>query len=203
MVLAVRGSRSGFLYALAAAACSLVASPAWGTLISGTSAQAFRDAGVTTVGPVNDISTATTFTMGNLRTTANSSGFFATPVPLPQQNFGPVTFTVGDPLSLQFGNATFGNFASTKITPLRNDSIRSFLFEGNYQQGTFGTPFTPNPSVALFTIEFTQTGGAGNFVSTSATLEFTAQPVPEPTTISLLAVAAGTMVMMRARRRSS
>ncbi len=203
MVLAVRASRSGFLYALAAAACSLVAAPAWGTLISGTSAQAFRDAGVTTVGPVNDISTATTFTIGNLRTTANSSGFFATPVALPQQNFGPVTFTVGNPLSLQFGNTTFGNFASTTITPLRNDTIRSFLFQGNYQQGTFGTPFTPNPAAAQFIVEFTQTGGAGNFVSTSATLEFAAQPVPEPTTIGLLAVAAGTAAVMRARRRSS
>lgn len=203
MVLAVRASRSGFLYALAAAACSLVAAPAWGTLISGTSAQAFRDAGVTTVGPVNDISTATTFTIGNLRTTANSSGFFATPVALPQQNFGPVTFTVGNPLSLQFGNTTFGNFASTTITPLRNDTIRSFLFQGNYQQGTFGTPFTPNPAAAQFIVEFTQTGGAGNFVSTSATFEFAAQPVPEPTTIGLLAVAAGTAAVMRARRRSS
>ncbi|MFM8435234.1 MAG: PEP-CTERM sorting domain-containing protein [Planctomycetia bacterium] len=111
-----------------------------------------------------------------------------------------------DPLSsqsLQFGNATFGWFASTKITPLRNDDVRSFRFDGWYTKGTFGTAFEPNPALVQFRVEFTQTGGAGNFVSTSATLEFAAQPVPEPTTLALFAMAIGTAAVVRVRRRKA
>jgi hypothetical protein len=37
----------------------------------------------------------------------------------------------------------------------------------------------------------------------NATLEFAAVPVPEPTTLALLAVAAGTAGAVRARRRGA
>lgn len=203
MVTALGGNRRGFVYAVATAALMLGARSACAELISPAGAQGLGDVGIVATAPTNDINTATSFTFGNLITTAMSTGFF---VGLPTQLLGSDTFTVSDPLSLQIGNATFGSFASTKITELTNDSIvgsRSFLFEGLYTKGTFGEAFAPNPAAALFTLSLNQTAGSATAISVNATLEFAAQPVPEPTTLALLAVAAGTTVVMRARRRSA
>lgn len=203
MVTAFSTRRRGFRYAVAAAACLLGVSPAWAELISPSGAQGFGDLGVTVAASTNDINTATSFTFGNLISTNVSTGYFAG---LPTQSFGSETFTVSDPLSLQFGNAVFGLFSSTKITQLNNDDAvgsRSFKFEGLYTKGTFGTAFTPNPAPATFTLNLNQNAGTGAAISTNSTLEFAAQPVPEPTTLALLAVAAGTAAAMRARRQKA
>lgn len=203
MVPAFCGNRRGFVYAVAMAALMLGARPAWAVLISPAGAQGFGDVGIVATDPTDDINTATSFTFGNLITTAVSTGFF---VGLPTQVLGSDTFTISDPLGLQFGNATFGSFASSKITQLTNDPVvgqRSWVFEGLYTKGTFGEAFVPNPAAALFTLNLNQTGGSGTAISVNATLEFAAQPVPEPTTLVLLAVAAGTAGVMRARRRSA
>jgi len=201
MVTALGRSRRGIACAVAAAACLLGVSPASAELMSPAGSQGFGDIGVVVTAPTNDINTATSFTFGNLITTAMSTGYF---VGLPTQLLGSDTYTVSDPLSLQFGNAVFGSFASTKITPLDNDAVvgsRSWVFEGLYTKGSFGEPFTPNPAAAVFTLSLNQTAGAGTAISVNATLEFAAQPVPEPTTLALLGVAAGTVVVVRARRR--
>jgi len=199
MVTALGTRRSGFCYVVAAVAILVVSRPAGAELITG--AQGFGDVGIVATAPTNSINTATSFTFGNLITTSVSSGFFTG---LPTQLLGTETFTVSDPLSLQFGNAQFGSFASTKITQLSNDPIagsRSFVFEGLYTKGTFGEAFIPNPAAATYTVSFNQTAGAGTAISMNATLEFSAQPVPEPTTLALLGLAACTAVFVRRRPR--
>lgn len=162
--------------------------------------QGFTDMGAAVASPTNDVNDATTFTIGELISTDESNDFFAG---LPNQFFGPVTFTVTSPLSLTFGNAEFGTFASTSIIQLSNDPAagsRSFFVEGTYTKGTFGGPLTPNPALATFTISFNQTGGTGSAISNNSTLVL--QAVPEPGTWVLVAGAAATGIAVRGRRRS-
>ncbi len=160
--------------------------------------QGFTDFGVATAN-TTDINDATAFTIKAMVSTATSYGFFAG---LPEQLFAPITFSIGDPLSLQFGNSVFGSFASTKIQQLSNDPLvgsRSFFVEGTFTKGTFGGPLVPNPALANFTVSFNQTAGAGTSISNNATLDFPVQPVPEPATLALLVGAALTAIVARRR----
>lgn len=161
-------------------------------------AQGFTDFGVA-LADTDDINDATALTIGTMVSTADSHGFFAG---LPTQVFDPITFSVGDPLSLQFGNTEFGYFASTSIQQLSNDALvgsRSFFVEGTFTKGTFGGPLVPNPALANFTISFNQTAGAGTSISNNATLDFPIQPVPEPG--ALVLAAAGVLTALVVRRR--
>lgn len=161
-------------------------------------AQGFIDFGVAAANTA-DINDATAFTIAQMVSTADSHGFFAA---LPTQIFAPITFSIGVPSSLQFGNSVFGFFASTKIQQLSNDPLvgsRSFFVEGTFTQGTFGDPLVPNPALANFTISFNQTAGAGTSISDNATLDFPVQPVPEPATLAM--VAAGVITAVLTRRR--
>lgn len=161
-------------------------------------AQGFTDFGVA-LADTDDINDATAFTIGTMVSTADSHGFFTG---LPTQVFDPITFSTGDPLSLQFGNNEFGFFASTSIQQLSNDALvgsRSFFVEGTFTKGTFGGPLVPNPALANFTISFNQTAGAGTSISNNATLDFPIQPVPEPGTLAL--AAAGVLTALVVRRR--
>ena len=161
-------------------------------------AQGFTDFGVATAN-TDDINDATAFTIGTMVSTEDSHGFFAG---LPLQIFDPITFSIGDPLSLQFGNAEFGLFASTKIQQLSNDVLvgsRSFFVEGTYTKGTFGGPLVPNPALANFTISFNQNSGTGASITNNATLDFPVQPVPEPATLALAAAGLATAAFLRRR----
>lgn len=166
--------------------------------------QGFVDLGLASAGPTADVNTATAFTVGNLVSTDDSHAFFAG---LPEQSFSPMTFSVSDPLSLKFGNAQFGSFASTKIEELSNDpdvGARSFSVQGWFTKGTFGSPLVPNPALTDFTISFSQNSGAGAAISVNATLAFNPnQPVPEPATLTMLAIAAGTVARGWVRRRQA
>jgi hypothetical protein len=162
-------------------------------------AQGFTDFGVATAN-TDDINDATAFTIATMVSTDDSHGFFAG---LPTQVFDPITFSIGDPLSLQFGNVEFGFFASTKIQQLSNDVLvgsRSFFVEGTFTKGTFGGPLVPNPALANFTISFNQTAGAGTSISDNATLDFPVQPVPEPATLALGIAGVTTIALLRRRR---
>lgn len=164
--------------------------------------QGFGDLGVAVAAPTADVNTATVFTLGNLISTGDSYGFFTG---LPDQSFSPITFSVSDPLSLKFGNAQFGSFASTKIAELSNDfdvGARSFSVQGWFTKGTFGGTLRPNPALSDFTISFSQNSGTGAAISVNATLSFNPnQPVPEPTTLTLLGIAAATTARGWFRRR--
>jgi hypothetical protein len=201
MVPALVIGRYGFRCGIAVAALVLATAPAIAGLIPVGGSQAFGDLSTTVAGTTNNISSATSFTFGSFITTSDNLGHFAG---LPMQFFGPETFTVSDPLSMQFSSAAFGSFASSKITQLTNTAgSRSFEIEGLYTKGTFGDDFNPNPASAILRISFNQTGGTGAAISSNSTLQFAAQPVPEPTTLALLVVAAGTAGVLRARRRSA
>ena len=161
--------------------------------------QGFTDFGVAAAN-TDDINDATAFTIDTMVSTAASYGFFAG---LPTQVFDPITFTIADPQSLQFGKLEFGFFASTKIQQLSNDPLvgsRSFFVEGTFTKGTFGDALVPNPALANFTISFNQTAGAGTSISDNATLDFPIQPVPEPATLAL-ALAGVTLIPLLRRRR--
>lgn len=169
--------------------------------------QGFCDLGVAVAAPTADVNTATVFTLGNLIATGDSYGFF-TGLPVePYLSFGSITFSVSDPLSLKFSNAQFGSFASTKIAELSNDfdvGARSFSVQGWFTKGTFGGTLTPNPALSDFTISFSQNSGTGGAISANATLSFNPnQPVPEPTTLTLLAIAAATTARGWFRRRQA
>ena len=162
-------------------------------------AQGFTDFG-DAIANTADINDATAFTIGALVSTDDSHGYFTG---LPNQLFGPVTFTIADPLSLQFETPVFGRFASTRIQQLSNDPLvgsRSFFVEGTFTKGTFGGPLVPNPAIANFTISFNQTAGAGTSISDNATLDFPAQPVPEPATLALGFAGVTTIALLRRRR---
>jgi len=166
-------------------------------------AQGFTNLGTASALPTNDINDATTFSIGKLITSKNSTGFF---LGLPRQIFAPITFTVSDQHSLQFGNAEFGTFASTTILPMSNDPLvgaRSFWVEGLFTKGTFGGPLVPNPAVTTLMISFNQNAGTGAAISVNATLDFNAiQPVPEPSALALAAAALVTSALVGSRRRS-
>lgn len=165
-------------------------------------AQGFCNLGTVSALSTTDVNDATTFSISNLISSKNSTGFF---IGLPRQLFAPITFSVSDPLSLQFGTAEFGTFASTTLTQLSNDPVvgsRSFLAEGLFTKGTFGGTLVPNPAVTTFTISFNQNAGTGTAISVNATLSFNAtQPVPEPTALVLAAAAVGSCAFFRLRRR--
>jgi hypothetical protein len=162
--------------------------------------QGFTDFGVAAAN-TDDINDATAFTIDTMVSTAASYGFFAG---LPTQVFDPITFTIADPQSLQFGNLEFGFFASTKIQQLSNDPLvgsRSFFVEGTFTKGTFGGPLVPNPALANFTISFNQNSGAGASITNNATLDFPIQPVPEPATLALALAGLTTVALLRRHRR--
>jgi len=195
-----------FIASTAAVAALLLVSPgAAAGLLSfpgPEGSQGFMNLGTASALPTADVNTATIFTVGNLLSTEDSHGFFKD---LPEQSFSPITFSVTDPLSLRFGNAEFGSFASSSIAQLSNDpdvGSRSFRVQGWFTKGAFGGTLTPNPALTDFTISFNQNAGTGASISVNATLDFASiQPVPEPTTFALLAMATATAVIVHTRRR--
>ena len=197
--------RCFFGFAAAVAACLVSLPGAAGGIVSfpgPAGSQGFGDLGVAVAGPTADVNDATVFTIGNLVSTGDSYAFFSS---LPAQSFSPITFSISDPLSLKFGNAEFGSFASTTITELSNDfavGSRALQVQGWFTKGTFGGTLIPNPALTDFTISFSQTSGTGGAISVNATLAFAPnQPVPEPTTLTMLAIAVGTVARGWIRRR--
>jgi hypothetical protein len=174
--------------------------------VNGTSngSQGFADIGAPSVNTGN-VSTATTFTIGNMISTAAQTGYFTG---LSSQIFGPVAFNPAVGSSLSFGNGTFGNFLSTSIVEQTNSTTggsaeRSFYVLGNYTAGTFNPALTPSPAPASLLISFTQTPAGTGAISDSATLSIPPAAVPEPSTLMLacVGIAGGIAIQQNRRHR--
>src|SRR6202034_3412808 len=110
-----------------------------------------------------------------LLTTTDNSGVFAA---MPRQLFPSVSFSTTDGNSLIFGNAAFGNFSSSSITPeFSAPGLVIYDAVGTYSCGTNCT----GTSSASLTVTFLQVAGSitdhNNFnvpsVYTTATPELT------------------------------
>jgi hypothetical protein len=194
-----------FLFALATMAVCL--SMTTGVQAAPIGSQAFADIGSPTAGgsTTGNINTATTFSIGNMISTASQTGIFAG---MPTQTFGAIPFSLASPTSLAFGNAVFGSFASTSITEATNipGSIAIYVL-GNWTPGTQGGQ-TGGPFSSSLTITFNQTPVGNGSISDSSTFSVPPAPmpgVPEPSSIvmGLTSLVVGGVAYSYRRRRSS
>jgi len=182
-----------------ALALVLVASPAAFAGPIGTQGLADMGAPSTNTG---DINTATTFTIGDLVSTASQSGIF---VGMPTQDFGsvgPFAITNGPTATLTFGDAVFGTFtSSSEIIATDTGGLLSLYFDGLWTPGTYGG-VAGGPFAASVTFSATQTPAHTGAISDSAT--FAVPPagfVPEPSAIMLLTVGGTGLFGFRLMRR--
>ncbi len=144
--------------------------------------QAFVDFGVPSANTGN-INTATSFTIGDLVSNIAHTGFL---IGMPSQDFGSVTFSLSQPLSLDFGDAVFGSFASTSITETVNHAGTIFIVvDGNWMPGTYGG-VADGSYLSSFSIAFTQTPPYNGVISNSATFSVPPATVPEPSTLVMM-----------------
>jgi membrane-associated protease RseP (regulator of RpoE activity) len=191
----------GILFGLATLAVCL--SLTTGVQAGPVGTQGFADTGTPTAGgsATGDINTATSFTIGDLVTNTNQTGFLSG---LSTQTFGAVTFDTTSGTSLTFGNSTFGTFASTTITEVTNVAgFVNIYVVGDWTPGSYGG-FTGGPYAASFSISFTQTPAHTGSISDSGTFSIPpAIAVPEPTSVvmGLTGLAFGVVVWRHRRRR--
>jgi hypothetical protein len=135
----------------------------------------------TTIIDTDNITTATVFTLNDVRSTASQSGYF---VGLPtNSNIGNWSFDTNVGTSLSFTNVALGTFQSTTITTMSITETpgrqRTFSIFGSFTGGTNRGNTTPNPTTANITLTLTQSGAA---ISSSAILSIPVL-VPGPVTI--------------------
>ena len=182
----------------AVALCTLTVAGRASTINS----QAFSDIGATKAS-TGDILTATTFTLGNLVTTAGELGVF---VGMPTQIFGMVTLDTTSTTALTLSSAVFGTFTSTSIMNLGSTiggagATQAFDFKGEWTPGTFSgfSGLTGGPLPADLTISFTQTPAHSGVISASIT--FAVTPVPEPGALEGLLLGTGMLGLAEMTRR--
>ena len=175
---------------VSAVAFALPAQAQVGTLV-------LTDIGTPTTDTGN-INTAFTFTIGDLATTSAETGIFAG---LPTQDFGGVSFNDVFGTSFGFSSPGFGQFDSTSVATFANEpGSHWFYIEGNYVPGS--NVSAPGPDPASLIISFTQTPAGSGPISDSVTFSIppTGIPLPEPSTLSLLAVGAVGLMTRRGRK---
>jgi hypothetical protein len=129
-----------------------------------------------------DINTATAFTMTEVLSAADQTGYFRG---LPEASeIGTWSFDTGIGTSLVFSSPFFGTFRSNTITTESNTVApgkqRTFYVVGTLSGGTLG-PVTPSPAPSSITVTFTQTGAA---ISSSATLSIPPTKAKSPVLVA-------------------
>jgi hypothetical protein len=180
---------------------------------AGYSTISFNDLGNPTINGTT-IATSTVFTIGDLKSktpTAYPNLFNGTPV----TDFGQLSFSLTNPTAFTFGNAAFGTFTATSITPYNYSNTGDgesefFYFSGNFLPGTSNS----NPSTGLgpmsipasFTCEFSLSSanglGDGSF---ALSVPPAPGPVAEPASIAMLGIgllAVGGVTLRRRRLAS-
>ena len=127
--------------------------------------------------PTGNINSATSFTLQNMGSTNNTSGFFDG---LPPQDFGVVSFSPGVGGSLIIRSPAFGIFVSSAFTTVVNTSgFLNLLVDGSWTEGSFRTSTSSSP--AEVRIGLTQTPPSDGQISFSGTMSTTpVSVVPEP-----------------------
>ena len=127
--------------------------------------------------PTGNINSATLFTLQNMGSTNNTSGFFDG---LPPQDFGVVAFSPGVGDSLIIRSPAFGIFVSSAFTTVVNTSgFLNLLINGTWTEGSFRTSTSSSP--AEVRIGLTQTPPMDGQISFSGTMSTTpVSVVPEP-----------------------
>ncbi|MBS0267013.1 MAG: PEP-CTERM sorting domain-containing protein [Planctomycetes bacterium] len=160
----------------------------------------------TTIAGSTDVTTATSVSWTAFTDQGTKTGDF-TAVPDFEVINGSSTLElqVGAPVvAWTFGSASWGTFTETSIAAITIGANAITV----YVQGTFvpGTDFDGSitGNTATMVLQMNQAGGAGNSVSTAATLTTPALTIPEPTSIALFGSMIGLvgLGLIRRNRRS-
>lgn len=133
---------------------------------------AFVSLGPDSANVTNNIQTATSYTLGAVLSTSENSGLFSV---ISQQNLGSISFTVGYPTSLSFGNAVMGYFNSTNIQRgVSTATSTEFIITGTWTPGSFCNsssicPMRGGPFPAMIHMGMVQSGGIGAAIGVSFT----------------------------------
>ena len=162
--------------------------------ISGSQAIGLNSTNGLSITPPNvALSAVTQFTLNLVTQTGGTSqtGDF---VGIPSVNLSQTTLDTTSLNTFSFTSASFGTFtATTGIEIASPANTRTFYFSGNF------TPIIPpfaagiTQNTASFLVNMTQSGGAGNSISFSGTLNTPAiapPGVPEPASLAMAAVPA-------------
>jgi hypothetical protein len=157
------------------------------------------DANADTFTNTDDITTGTSFIMGDWTTTGVNAGVF---LGFPPTNFGFVTFET-PPLSstgdFTVSSPNFGTFTSTSVTSDVFDHTLDVAFTGNWDPGTFaGFSGLPPVVSATFSVALTQDGGFDTPISGSGTMSAS---IPLPATLPLFASGLGALGLLGWRRK--
>jgi len=151
-----------------------------------------------TVSPGTDINGATTYSIGDLASFSNESGFLTG---LPSQNYGAVSFQPAVGSSFSFGSAMFGTFTSTAITlETSTAGFQSMHILGDYSSGSFDNHAVVNDSASV-DLSFAQNPIATGGISDSAVFSVPATVIPEPTSLAMVGVGVGTLSLRVGLRR--
>jgi hypothetical protein len=161
--------------------------------------QAIADAGNTTANDAN-LSTATVFTFGQLRSSTTNTEDFAT-YGLGGMLLASTSLDINNPTTFSFGSAVFGTFTATSIAPLVSGmGTASFLLHGSFSPGTAFPVDKRDPVASLLTIGFTQAKPGGAY-SVSETLAAMHQPEPLTSAGALIGAACLAAARWRRHRR--
>lgn len=147
--------------------------------------------------PTGDITTSTSFTLGEVVNNSDGQGIFAG---LGTQLFGSVSFSTLTPTSFHLNNPVFGTFDSTQIY-LVSQGVGTITYNilGTYNSGTFDGGVIVNDP-ASYTLNLNQNPPGNGNIADSAT--FSIPPVPEPGSLALLGTGVGA-VLVHLRRRNA